>query len=358
MVNVDLKKHAFYLIGIILFALVINLSSAYDDIIVRLKEPLFQQVFIATMILLYVYLYIIQKIYHDLFYSNSWILRINTVLRGPIFVLLSVGSILVIHVNILNLLLGQRNYGNVFSHGYFKEDFWFLCIPLLCYVIYIYRKPNMLLFSVPKITGVQIAKEEESLDVEIDVVNHLFSIDKDDPLLVLWRNSRVVNFVFEYFQQLIKQRRWDLDNDIPLWNVVILEKTEFITFGYFVNGEKWGFQQFDDAILSNPWLVKISQNCYINMLYVVDDLYRRRMVKVDLKDRDTMAKEVNCELVMLNEEIRSILETHTDANKLDTLLILTRRMKVNYKNFWNSTSLQELDESRLGDIVGSIHIKS
>ncbi|MNY33694.1 hypothetical protein D3C86_1679820 [compost metagenome] len=148
-----------------------------------------------------------------------------------------------------------------------------------------------------------------------------------------------------------------MEDQIPLWKVVILEKSELITFGYFINGEKWGLDHMDDSILSNPWLVKISQNCYVNMLYVIEGLGRHSQLKINLKKHDLVPKEVSLEFVMLHEEIRKILETKTSSDKLDNLLILTRRMKVNYKNFWESSFLHQLDENRLFDRVGSISSK-
>ncbi|UZJ63271.1 hypothetical protein OKW96_12160 [Sphingobacterium sp. KU25419] len=124
--------------------------------------------------------------------------------------------------------------------------------------------------------------------------------------------SRVKSFVFDYFQKFPENEKAHLEERIPLWKVVMLEKSEMITFGYFINGEKWGFDHIDDSILNNPWLVKISQNCYVNMLYVIEGLTRHSQLKMKLKKENQGLKEVNFELVVLHEDIRKILERRQD----------------------------------------------
>ena len=114
----------------------------------------------------------------------------------------------------------------------------------------------------------------------------------------------------------------------------------------------------DDSILSNPWLVKISQNCYVNMLYVIEGLSRRSQLKMELKKENALSKEFNFELVMLQEEIRKIMEKTTESDRLEKLLMITRRMKVNYKKFWDKEALSVLDENKLKASVGTIHGKA
>lgn len=359
MINVYLKKHVFYLLAIVLFAFVINLGTAFDNVMMRMKQPLFQQVLVATVAMLYLYLYIVQKIYHYFFFRMAWFIGLKPLLKAGIFVIAAAGLISLIHVHILNLLLAQRNHGTVFTFDYFTTDFWFFFLPLLSYVIILYLKPNRLLFRLParkteEMSNGHAPQAQELLQQIVEPIE----MDQEDELLKIWRISRVKSFVFDYFRKFSKEERWHLEQDIPLWKVVILEKSELIMFGYFINGEKWALHHVDDKILSNPWLVKVSQNCYINMLYVVDGLCRRSMLKMDLKMGNRVSKEVNMELVILHEEIRAILLSTTNSDKLDQLLIVTRRMKVNYKNFWESTFLEQLDENRLMDPVGSINRKN
>ncbi|MGJ1322860.1 hypothetical protein ACR780_09235 [Sphingobacterium faecium] len=149
MINVYLKKHVFYLFGIVLFAFVINLGTAFNDVMIRMKQPLFQQVLVATVVMLYLYLYSIQQIYHYLFFDAAWFIRLKPVVKGGLFVIVSVGLIALIHVSILNFLLAQRNHGSVLTFDYFTTDFWFFFVPLLSYAIILYLKPNRLLFRLP-----------------------------------------------------------------------------------------------------------------------------------------------------------------------------------------------------------------
>lgn len=356
MINLCLKKHIFYLLAIVIFAFVINLGTAFHDIAARLSQPLFQQIWVATVLMLYFYVYTIQKFYHHLFFRMAWFIGLKPQWRAGIFVIAAAGLISLIHVYILNVLLAQRNHGTVFTFDYFTTDFWFFFLPLLSYVIILYLKPNRLLFKLPATNTEEISNGDASQAQEVQhQIIQPKRINPEDELLKIWRISRVKSFVFDYFRKFSKEERWHLEQEIPLWKVVVLEKSEWIMFGYFINGEKWALHHVDDQILSNPWLVKVSQNCYVNMLYVVDGLCRRSMLKVDLKTGNRVSKEVNMELVILHEEIRAILLSTTNSDKLDKLLIVTRRMKVNYKNFWESTFLDQLDENRLRDPVGSIH---
>ena len=359
MINVYLRKHVFYLLGIVLFAFVINLGTAFNDVMIRMKQPLFQQVLVATVVMLYLYLFCIQKIYHYLFFDAAWFIKLNPVVKGGLFVIVSVGLITLIHVSILNFLLAQRNHGSVLTFDYFTTDFWFFFVPLLSYVIVLYLKPHALLFKLPEINTDEMSVDNDHVDREMQqsIITPL-EINREDELLNIWRMSRVKSFVFDYFQKFSEKEKAHLEDHIPLWKVVMLEKSEMVTFGYFINGEKWGLDHMDDSILSNPWLVKISQNCYVNMLYVIEGLSRRSQLKMKLKKENGLSKEVNFELVVLEEEIRKIMEKTTESDRLEKLLMITRRMKVNYKKFWDKEALSVLDENKLMASVGTIHGKA
>ncbi|MEN5232874.1 hypothetical protein [Sphingobacterium faecium] len=359
MINVCLRKHGFYLLGIVLFAFVINLGTAFNDVMIRMKQPLFQQVLVATVVMLYLYLYSIQKIYHYLFFDAAWFISLNPVVKGGLFVIVSAGLITLIHISILNFLLAQRNHGSILTFDYFITDFWFFFVPLLSYVIVLYLKPYTLLFKLPEINTDEISVDNDPVDQEIQqsIITPL-EINQKDELINIWRMSRVKSFVFDYFQKFSEKEKAHLDDQIPLWKVVMLEKSEMVTFGYFINGEKWGLDHMDDSILSNPWLVKISQNCYVNMLYVIEGLSRRSQLKMKLKKENALSKEVTFELVMLHEEIRKIMEKTTGSDRLEKLLMITRRMKVNYKKFWDKEALSVLDENKLMANVGTIHGKA
>ena len=139
----------------------INLGTALDDVLLRIKKPLFQQIFIATIAMLYFYLYFIQKLYYYFFLKGRLYDQLNQTRRSVLFVVCSVGTVIVVHISILNLLLAQRNQGTVFLHGYFKGDFWFFAIPLITYVIFLCYKPNALLLLLPKIRDDITIKEQE-----------------------------------------------------------------------------------------------------------------------------------------------------------------------------------------------------
>ncbi|UZJ63270.1 hypothetical protein OKW96_12155 [Sphingobacterium sp. KU25419] len=118
---------------------------------IRIKQPLFQQVLVATVVMLYLYLYGIQKIYHYLFLDEAWFIGLKPVGQAGVFVIASATLITLIHVSILNFLLAQRNHGTVLTFDYFTTDFWFFFLPLLSYVIVLYLKPHLLLFKIPEI---------------------------------------------------------------------------------------------------------------------------------------------------------------------------------------------------------------
>lgn len=353
MINVYLKKYVFYLIGIVLFSLMINLGTAWDDISLRMKKPLFQQVLIATIILLHFYLYFVQKLAYKLIDTCSWYAQLGQA-KLPIFVMLCAGPVLLIHLLILNFLLAQRNHGSLFDWDYFQTDFWFFLIPLLCYVIFLYFKPQVLLFRVPKKKKILLHKREDRSETATSEIE-ITTIDQEDKNLKLWRETKVKKFIFDYYQGIFENLQWHLRDNIPLWKVVFFEKIGAVTFGYFANGEKWALLNFDDAILNNPWVLKINQNCFINMLYVREKPDCRNMLKVNQKIGEVCNKMNRVEIVALYEPVRAVLDAVIDPEKLDLLLQISRRMKdKNYTNFWKDTHLQLLDGSRLEDCVGRI----
>lgn len=354
MMNKTLQKHVFYLIGIVLFALMINLGSAFDDLISRLNKPLFQRVVLATMVLVYAYIFLVQQIYAYLFFKSCRFVKLTGFLKGIIFIILCLGIVLSIHLLLLDILLTQRDQGTFFTLDYFKNDFLLFFIPVLFYLIFLFLKPDfVLLLRFAGIGGLTIPNEEEppseddlSTDAEIS------EIDQEDRYLALWKETRMKKFLFEYYFENFKR---PLRGDIPLWTVVFFEKTATVTFGYFVNGEKWALLNFDDTILNNPWVIKINQNSYINMLYVLEKPDYRVLLKENQQIDEVPKKANRIEVVALYEQVRMGLEVVTDSQKLDLLLQISRRMKdKNYTNFWKEAYLQQLDESKLEDRIETI----
>lgn len=172
------------------------------------------------------------------------------------------------------------------------------------------------------------------------------TIDKNHKDLKSWQESRKREFLFAYFDMLLKSVDWRLKNELPLWKVVAFEKKERVAIAYFANGEKWIIHDFDDVILLNLWLVKINQNCYVNMLYAAQELGSVRVPAVGVKSGEK-AKRSEC--ILLRVEIKEKLLKVIDADKLHSLLQISRRMKSNYVVFRTEAHQQQLDESRLGD---------
>jgi len=350
MINVYLRKYVFYLIGILIFSLVVNLGTAVDDIWLRMKKPLFQQVFIATVALFHCYLYFIQRISYRIRYKCPWYKTLNKGTKFPVFILLCSGPVLLINVLILNFLLAQRNHGSIFNWDYFQTDFWFFFIPLTCYVISLYFKPKVFLFRVPAANKVGYSRQENSSTTAPSEIG-INAIDQESWSLKLWEESRVIKFVFEYYQIRLQKQEWNIEGNIPLWKIVFFEKTATITFAYFVNGEKWGLHHFNSAILDNPWVVKINQSSYVNMLYVPDKSDYRVVLKVS----DDKKKENRVEIVRLYATIRTALNAVNDPGKIDLMLVISRRMKdKNYANFWKDDFQKQLNVRDLEEGVGSI----
>lgn len=356
MIIKTLQKHVFYLIGIVLFALMINLGSVFDDLMSRLNKPLFQRVILATIVLLYAYIFLIQQIYAYLFYKNSPFLKLTGFLKGTIFIMLSVGMVLSIHLLLLDILLTQRNQGTFFTLDYFKNDFLLLFIPVLLYAIFVFLKPEVVLFKFPKIDGLTTLNEEEqSTEGHVSSEKEQRAIDHEEELLALWRETKMQKFLFDYFQLLSAKEVWNLDGDIPFWKMVIIEKTAHVHFGYFLNGEKWALQSIDHTIFNNPWLVKISQNIFINMLYVLKAPDDRDLVVINREQTDEELSERSIEIITLHKKIRTALEAAVDPGRLDVLLKLSRRMKdKNYNKFWKEINIEKLDESALRALIGRI----
>lgn len=354
MVNVYVKKYVFYLIGIILFSLLINLGTAWDDVMARMLKPLFRQVLIATIILLHCYLYFIQKLSFRLLNTCPWFAQLADHRKFRSFVFLNAFPVLFIHLLILNFLLLQRNHGSLFRSDYFHTDFWFFFIPLICYTTFLYFKPQEFLFRASKKKEVNLPEQEDQLQSASSQIETSKNQQKDR-YLELWKETKVKKFLLDHYSENYKNQQWLLNEDIPLWKLVLFEKTATVMFGYFANGEKWALLNFDDTILNNPWVIKINQSTYVNMLYVLEKTDYRVILKINEQVSERPKKEIRVEVVTLYEQVQRRLEAVIDCEKMDFLLQISRRMKYkNYNNFWEDTYLQQLDESRLEDRVGSI----
>lgn len=346
--------HLTYLVVIILFSFVINLGSTFDDIMMRIRKPLFLQIFLSTIPLLYFYVFYMQKVYQYLFFKSEWFSKLHRDVKDIIFILSTAGIILLIHLHILNLFLAVRGQESLCAVGYFRAAFWYFFPPLLCYAIALLYLPNKLLFWPVESEETELLDTAVPLHMQPHKVVKMNDITLASHLLNVWRFSKVLKFICDYFLLLSSKKKMTLKDSIPLWKIVVLEKTEKVTFGYFINGEKWSFLEFNDRILTNPWLVKVSQHCYVNMLYVSEILNRKLRDKKHV-DKDTSKDaKMNDDQVVLNSKVRELLDPLMDLEKLDLLLFLTRRMKHNFKEFWKRENMDALDERLLEDTVGSI----
>ncbi|UIR54648.1 hypothetical protein LZQ00_10210 [Sphingobacterium sp. SRCM116780] len=298
-------KYTLYFIAVLAVSLLINLGSAIDDPFPRLIKPLFKWMCLGTSLLLVMYILWINFMNH-LRYSNVWYCKQKKDLKMTIFLLVTIIPICSIHLFMLSLLLGQRST-TVFTWLYFKGDFWFFIVPVCVYVILVYLKPDKALLWLydPKML-----------------------MDKNRKLYELWLEKRNIFVLRSYLYAIHPNEYLVFELNIPLWKAVLFEKTEICTFAVFANGEKWMIK--DEHILINPWVVKIGRSVYANMLYFEQEVGAKDILQMD---RDA------------KNRIVSIMAAH----KLDMLLLLTRRMKANFKSFWEIDHLLQMDENRLYD---------
>ncbi|MDH5825880.1 hypothetical protein [Sphingobacterium faecium] len=394
MIKNELVKRIYSLAGIILFALLINLGSAWDDLIDRLEKPMFVKMVIGTIGLLYAYLFLVQGIYKQLNKADSWYGKQKEYIKMLIFVLLSTAVVVFIHLFVVDFLLAQRNHQSVFTEHYFNSDFWFFFIPSLLYIITLYYKPQIRLFHISKApvllqTSVAEPLEEEVMEkqavAEVSVeeedvfdkpiaadlkVEEAFiagdlgekltkselhpSIDENHELLKLWRASGDVEYLFDYFQMLLNDEKWHLEGQIPLWKAVVFERTKIITYAYFANGEKWVLHDIDNAVFDNPWVIKISNNYHLNMLYATLERKKLMLKKAHGNKLKSPKKLQKVDVLILHGNVVNVLLEVMKVNQLNYMLIISRRMFDNYENFCRLAELKKLDVEQLGDDFGRI----
>ncbi|WP_021191024.1 hypothetical protein [Sphingobacterium sp. IITKGP-BTPF85] len=135
------------MLGIIIFAFLINLGSALPEPMYRLKKPVMVLTILFTIPLTFLYLYYISWVQYRLFTFSKGTKKRPLWSTLPLFLFMTAGLVWGFHMLLLYTVVVGRSTASLFSKAYFAADFWFFIIPLLLYCLYLFFEPERTLFS-------------------------------------------------------------------------------------------------------------------------------------------------------------------------------------------------------------------
>ncbi|GEM_PF-6912879 len=408
-----------YMIGILIYAVWINLGSAIGAVSARWHSPNTLFFILLTMGLLLLYAYHIARVLHLVLDTRSALMTIigkgSGGWRSLLFLFLSVGLLTVLHVLLVEALLSQHKGYTIFN-TYFRRDFWMFFIPLLIYCFYLYRHPGHALFTFRRMDELldckdrledrnasllrrklELKQDNERLNLEMERVGDgMKELERRESVLIAHRNSLLtanadlgkerqllqgkMKELWQQKQELSEEisllqvkwnesllpanallRTWQQQRSMPAllayirsseteeeaWNgcelalhqIVMCQRKDRCYFVYTTQGEK---QLIPDSagrmLTAAKWLVKISNSNYLNMLYCESKLVRNYASATDRGD---------LKMVVLDPAVRTVLEAALSETELDSLLEVSRRLRIRFCSFWEISNLRKLDESGL-----------
>ncbi|AIM37960.1 hypothetical protein KO02_15625 [Sphingobacterium sp. ML3W] len=401
------SKHVWYATGVVFYALLINLGSAWDNLMPRVERPIIWLTILLTMPLLVLYLYYIARVMHA-FNFGSRFQQLPTTVKLILFLLATVFVIWVFHLILLYTVIVGRTSTSLFSMAYFKADFWFFIIPIFLYCIYLFFHPKLSLFSfgeekrlleenqllkvnnsslvnvnrklvdiktelLSQNRALSSSKEElkkcnENLSVEMKEKGHLSKqlliekealthvvallsdrvklleegmvISEEKSLPILWIESRKVHVLLNYIYERNLHRVSSTEILKFVFELMIMERVENAYFAIYADGSKWLLPTVvANQLMENPWMVKISKDAFVNMLYCEKNL-KPGVHGSGKKD------------VVMVAFFRAIIDDKL-GNERMTKLLKTGRLKERYDNFWEYDNLLKMDVARLYDTFHS-----
>ena len=358
--------YSVYFIAVCCYALLINLGSAWPDVMRRIeRDPMMVETILITIPLLFFYLGYIAFVAPKLrkFLMHLW--PGNKFLQFLVFILCAATPVWLSHLVVLYFTFTAMSYKSLLSAAYYNADFWFFILPLLGYCSYLFFVPKHALFVWKDIGHLkrknleleqhhdellrvnrQLTSAREQLVVEL---NGLVSVNKtllqeidmleskESELLEVWKSGRSVPVLLGYYEKNYLTEQVEFNHHFSVYHVLLVHLYAGLCFVFLLNGSQLIIaKELAGRLLSNPWLVKISQEVFVNMLF-----YKQEPVALPSKNRNSM--------VQLNSPYREQLLAIYTADKVDSWLVLTRRLKDNFIGFWDTDRLQQMDESRLRD---------
>ncbi|WP_021191025.1 hypothetical protein [Sphingobacterium sp. IITKGP-BTPF85] len=183
----------------------------------------------------------------------------------------------------------------------------------------------------------QLREKTEKLE---DQVTEMPLHSGRDELPLLWLEERSVDVLLQY---ICERNFWK--NPLPdhtrfVLELIIIERVETVYFGIYANGKKWLLpNEAVEALLNNPWIVKLNNKAFVNMLYC-----KKNMLPV--------IKGSKIKRVELISFFRTQLDENLDTKHIDELLE-TERLRPNFEKFWEYDRLLKMDASRLYDTFRS-----
>lgn len=174
---------------------------------------------------------------------------------------------------------------------------------------------------------------EKTEKLEDQVMEQPLQLERDE-LPLLWLEERSIEVLLQY----ICERNFG-NNPLPdhtrfVLELVIIERVKTVYFGIYANGSKWLLpNEAVETLLNNPWIVKLSNKAFVNMLYC-----KKNML--------TGTRGSKIKRVELIGFFRARMDENLNTKRIDELL-KSERLRSNFEKFWEYDRLLKMDASRL-----------
>lgn len=155
-------KIVLYCLGILIYAVWINMGSAINHPLARWQSPNTLFFIGATMVLLLLYAYHIARVLHLVCYTRSKFIAVFhyrlSGFRWLFFLSMTLGLLTVMQLLLVSIILSQHKGYTIFN-SYFERDFWVFFVPLMVYCLFLYKYPQYALFIFKRVDELQDYKD-------------------------------------------------------------------------------------------------------------------------------------------------------------------------------------------------------
>lgn len=241
----------------------------------------FKWVFLATMGLLFGYASWIS--FCQFFWSNENYVSFSLYSpywRFVCYFLTAIVPVILIHTTLLQVVLVHYS-GLIYRSTYWRLDFPYFIVPLLLYVVLIYRWPTTL-NVLPRLTPEQLVVVKKELLIQ-NVVE-VKEVVVPDAFLKSWLDERNPMFLLRYLRARFGEEIVFDGKHVRYMDTVFIEFATEEAFIYLANGEKI-FVRLSSSELQEwelvSWFFQVKRGRYVNMLYVCFPVTSKKVLNLD-----------------------------------------------------------------------------
>lgn len=317
---------------LVLVSLIVNARSNVFVWRELWQTETFKWVFIATMGLLLGYASWIS--FCQFFWNNDRYVLVSSYSpyrRFVSYLLTALLPVVFLHTSLLQVILAHYS-SVIYKSSYWRLDFPYFIVPVLIYVILVYRWPGI--FNVlPRLKPEQLVVVKKEVQIQnIVEVKEVVRIEEvimerevivPDALRKSWLDERNPMFLLRYLRARFGQDVVFDGRFVRYMDIVFIEFAADEAFVYLANGEKI-FVQLTSSALQEwqlvDWFFQVKRGRYVNMLYVCFPIVNKRVLNLDGTVYDSFLK------VMEVSELTDRLEISRKLHDKDTLTLFVNNI--------------------------------